>query len=103
MNLIQHPEFADVWVNLETHKLVYSVDRVNDYVYDFDRKYWAGTEVDMGFDLGIDLSHLGYVNKTNTKKVSEAEQKECYLSDYCSYNEELGKWMYTVKDANYGI
>jgi len=104
---VEHPEFSDILVNLDTHTLVYSVDGGNDYVWDQSEKRWCGTEVDMGFsfedDLGIDL---GLDKRTEEQKEADRkaaenfDPKKHYYSHYCTFDEKLDKYVYTYVDTS---
>lgn len=84
---VSHPEYSDILVNLDTHKKVDSNDNINDYLYDEEDNMWRGSEIDVGFEL--------FPVENNKKRVqNELEIKERFISIYCKYNEELGKYVY---------
>jgi hypothetical protein len=68
--LIQHPEFSDILVDINTHNNIVSRDRVNTYFY-YDNE-WSVSEVDP----------MGTVPL----------RKEEYILLYCKY--EDGKHIY---------
>jgi hypothetical protein len=88
---VKHPEYSDVLVNINTHRLVYSNDGGNEYSYDESDKSWSGTEVEMGFELFPDESKPKEV-------IDPAKIKEDYLKRYCQFNSELNKYVYTYKE-----
>lgn len=69
---IEHPEFTDILVDINTHNTVISIDCVNDYIYSNNK--WVITEIDM---------------------LSEPLSKEEYILHYCRYDE--GKHIYNFK------
>ncbi len=86
---VEHPEYSDILVNLDTHRLVYSNDGGNDYTYDFKEKCWCGTEVHMGFKLF----------SSSSSEEDDGEEvfnlKEYYLNKYCKFDNELNKYVYS--------
>ena len=66
---VEHPEFSDILVDVNTYKTVASRDRVNDYFY--ENNEWNMSEVD---------------------SLAEPLTKEVYILQYCRYEE--GKHFY---------
>ena len=91
---VEHPEYRDILVNLDTHRLILSNDGANDYTYDFHDKTWCGTEVEMCFELFPDDSKSREV--IDPKKI-----KEDYIKKYCQFDESLNKYVYSYIDPHY--
>ena len=88
---VEHPEYSDILVNLDTHRLVYSNDGGNEYSWDEMDNTWCGTETDMGFELFPSESKPRTV-------ISPAKVREDYIKQYCEYNDELHSYVYSYKE-----
>jgi len=48
----------------------------------------------MGFDLGLDLGFDTCSDTNQMDQINDYDPKEYYLSQYCKFDEQLGKYLY---------